>query len=221
MRRIFSSLVLLVATLSAVVTPGVASAQLTPAVDAGESVQVLMPFAGQWANDFATAPWQHSRSSVEDRTMDIFGLGSSVRARFQNPTGDLRLEISEPESYGCSGAGSLVWVEAWVDGINVGRMGYHHMKDIAFPSGTTNTSLPTSGVLIGRTAESPGQFGGGCWNVSTNNGVHVHLVADNASRSSCYAERNKGDALGADAPIALLGGNTSGSWGGPPLCMQR
>jgi hypothetical protein len=209
-------LAVLVLASSAVLPPASTGSASIRSASTAESVQVLMPFDGQWANDFSTAPWQHSRSSVEDWTMDIFGLGQDIFARFDRPTGELRLEIAAPIPYGCSNAGSMVWVEAWVDGSLVGRMGYHHMLDVAYPAGATITDVGSAGVLIGRTAGAPSQFGGGCWNVSTDLGVHVHVIADNASGRSCYVPRDKGTSPGADAAIAVLGGSAGASWGSGP-----
>ncbi|MDG2113261.1 MAG: hypothetical protein P8N02_11685, partial [Actinomycetota bacterium] len=208
---LLTSLALLLASASA----GPVAARTTGAAGATTaSAQVLMPFDGAWANDFSTAPWQHSRTSAEDWTMDLFAAGTDVYARIGNVTGEVRIEVAPPEAYGCAGAGSMVWVTVFVDDFSVGRFGYHHLADVEYPAGTSVTD--STEVRLGRTVSSPFSFGGGCWHVSTAAGIHAHLVLDNASGYSCYAPYDKGQSLSSTDVIAVLGGQDGVSWGSAP-----
>ena len=173
-----------------------------------------MPFDGAWANSFNTAPWEHSRTIVEDWTMDLFAPDTDVYARIGSVTGELRLEIAPPESYGCVGGGQMVWVSVSIDGHQIGRFGYHHLTDIEHPAGAVFDGV--SEVRVGRTVASPSVFGGACWNVSTPAGIHAHLVLDNATGYSCYIRYAKGQPLDTGAPIAVIGGPAGGSWGVGP-----
>jgi len=200
-----------IATLALV---GWAALQSSAAEGPPRSAQVLMPFAGAWANDFGTAPWEHSRTAAEDWTMDVFAPDTDVHARIGNVTGALRLEIAPPEDYGCTGGGQMVWVSVSIDGQPIGRFGYHHLTDIEHPSGTVIDGV--ADVRIGRTVASPFALGGACWNVSTTTGIHTHLVLDNASGSSCYVRYTKGAVLDRSAVVAVLGGPNGSSWGAGP-----
>jgi len=211
MSRLASSLLALILLAA---TSVVALPPLTAAADSAtdHSAVVLVPFAGQWANELATAPWEHPRASVEDWTLDLFAPDTDVVAHVGRATGIVSLHISPPDPYGCVGGGSMVWVEVHVDGIAVGGIGYHHLVDIEYPDGAV---IDGPEARLGSTAANPGDLGGACWRVSTPSGIHAHLIAANTTGYSCFADYDKGTQLDAEAPLAALGG-PDGGWGAGP-----
>ncbi|MDH4170398.1 MAG: hypothetical protein OEW42_12500 [Acidimicrobiia bacterium] len=184
-----------------------------PAVPAGaeaaERAAVRMPFDGQWANAYATAPWEHGRHTSQDWAMDLFAVSAPVRINIADATGTVDLEVTDVVlDATCAGrAGSYVTVRVSVDGVVVGTVLYHHLVQVNVAEG----DHVASGKVLGRTVAVPDALSGTCWHVSTPMGIHTHMAMANAVGHSCFERHEVGQALNQGAVIGVLGHRDSGA----------
>ena len=174
---------------------------------APEQATVGMPFAGQWANAYGTAPWEHGRGS-NDWAMDIYAVDAPVRINIVDATGAVDLEIADVVlDSTCGGvAGSYITVLVSVDGVEVGTVLFHHLVGVRVAEG----DRIDAGTVLGRTVASPGALSGSCWHVSTPMGIHTHMAVANRVGYSCYVRHQVGQALGAGTAIGIVGHDASG-----------
>lgn len=204
MRRILAIVSMLV---------GLALAGLPPvpavgAVEHVEQVTVFMPFEGNWANQFGTAPWEHGNHTNQDWAMDLFAADRAVRIEVGEATGAVSINVIEVvrDSTCGNAGGTYVTVDVAVDGRSVGTVLYHHLVDVRVAEGDT----VASGAVLGRTVSTPQALSGPCWHVNTEGGIHTHLAVRNTTGQSCYVRYDIGRPLHRRDPIAMLGHHRDG-----------
>ena len=102
----------------------------------------------------------------------------------------------------CPGAGETVTVSVRnaTSSVELARVAYGHLTNVVTRSGTAH-----DGTVLGQLATWP--YREGCWEVTTDQGVHTHLAVDNTHHASCFVPYAKGQQLTAGTPIGKLGGD--------------
>ncbi|MGH7158083.1 MAG: FG-GAP repeat domain-containing protein [Candidatus Saccharimonadales bacterium] len=162
-------------------------------------VEVGMPFAGRWGSSASGQANSHARWSGGQFAQDIFENDEEVKLNVTNP-GNGALSFAWAGNWdSCNGkAGKGVRIAIKVDNEKVGEVVYSHL-DQAVTSGDINNNM-----VLGKTKKW--DTVDGCWEVSTDAGVHTHFEAkSDTGNFACYYPRDVGASVENGAPIARIG----------------
>lgn len=197
-------------------TAGVVSTQQPAAAANGESVQIGMPFEGQWAYDAPTnalcgpGDTQTAHPSCHEPygyhwATDVYAPdGTDVRLKFSNATGGLTYQyVSFPDG----GCGHRLVINIKVDSTWVGQVYFDHLKNEVSSQAALNTAMSGNQII--------GKVDIECHFNAQNSWPHAHIGVKNISPStgySCYYNHSNtshkaGMTLSLGTDIGLLGAN--------------
>lgn len=178
------------------------------------------PSAGYWDRFGRAHPSFHGRSQCEpassgsysyvppcsygpgDFAFDFYS-GEGVAQRFQDyPFGSsnwtARVWSIQPTcSAGPSAGGYTVFVDVYVGSVWEGWVAYGHLNSVSVSPGQT----VGGGTILGYQHMWP--YSGGCWEVTSQSGIHTHIEMYNAYRYACYYNYSSGTWL----PYPYITGN--------------
>jgi murein DD-endopeptidase MepM/ murein hydrolase activator NlpD len=106
--------------------------------------------------------------------------------------------FSGPKDVVNANSGTFVKVEWIVDGAAVGWTYYGHLADVQVSDGQSITQ----DTVLGYLSQHPYQEG--CWEVTSDNGVHTHFIAFSYGTWSCYIDPGSGSLLDRGSPIGKV-----------------
>lgn len=170
-------------------------------VAATARVWVKMPFSGYWDRFGLSHPSEHPTRG--DWAVDLYAApGTAVRARIRGRPGtvvELRVDSVYPT---CAWAGGkTVTLGVYADGARIGWVAYAHLD--AVPAWVRSGEEVLPGSRLG--ALRMWRYERGCWEVVSEDGVHVHLAAADYSGYACYRSLQSGGFYVAGTAIGQLG----------------
>lgn len=168
----------------------------SPASAAGPTVEILVPFAGTWANE---SPEEHQLWGQGEWGLDYFGNNQSVKLTVQ---GAENISLSVVGSWtGCAGSGRRVQIKSGQTVL--GTIEFAHLKD------------PASSVSNGGSLGTTYQWAQcSAWQVTNPGGVHTHIeVAAASGQTSCWVNHGLSAPLDSTAVLARLGSTSANSDG--------
>ena len=177
-------------------------------VPSGPTVQVGFPFDG-WFDRFGFSHPSRHKSAKGDWATDVYAsAGTEVRARFLPPPGvSVTLKVQRVKDPTCGTAGKTVFVDVFANGEKLGWVAYAHLD--AVPSWVEAGASVAPGALLGKLKQWE-KDQPGCWEVSTPQGVHLHLAlysypAPGSQPYACYRDLDSGTFETAGTWIGTVG----------------
>jgi hypothetical protein len=202
---------------------GMVAVWVVPARAANE-IEIGMPFAGKWAyNVPASTPWDDDindshpaahdpvGSGDPDWATDLYAAaGTDLGIYFSGPAGT-KVKANGTWDSSCSGAGSGIKLDVYIDNTKVGQVTYAHLvKNTIDDNGShaNNDGYYDNGAYIGEIVSgSSGCYGGG----------HTHVEFNNVTNHACYLDFGQpgSSTISAGTAIGEIG---SGNGGNQQVC---
>ncbi len=188
-------------------------------------VTIGMPFDGLWAyNVPAAQPWNddvgdshpaaHVREgSVADWMTDLYeptnADATDVGIYFSGPAGT-KIKAAGTWSSTCSGAGSGLKLDIYIDTAKIGQISYAHLTNIdSNGSHSNNDGYYDNGSYIGKVVTGSSSCYGG---------DHTHVEFDNQTNYSCYIDKGQPGASTFSAGTAIGKIGETGASGAKGAC---
>jgi hypothetical protein len=148
------------------------------------TVLIGMPFPGGF-DRFGLAPATSHHTSGHVSTDLYATAGTAVKAYAHGHRGvSVTLKTAGAPVSTCGSSGESVKLNVYWDGTYVGWFLFGHLTAIPSTIRKGGVTVP-NGTVIGKTSTWPKRAG--CWEVTTESGVHTHYTGFNSAEFACMA----------------------------------
>lgn len=176
-----------------------------PAPSGEPTARVEMPFTGGFDRFGHSHPAWHRLVYDGDWSTDLYATpGTQIRANVDSSNHDVRLRVDHVRPGCASGVAADGGYEVRASVISGGQdIGWVSWMHVSSPQASAGQTL-SPGALLGTTSRFRYSS---CYQVTTEQGAHVHLEVGNEQADACYLDHASGTELSSGALIGKMGGS--------------